>query len=93
VQTILKFEVAGETDREAVEADVALAIFAAECIYGKPRTRIETSFLVDQEGQACVIRAEGEAGEAAARIFAGLTAARLGEGAYAVRVLERGVRP
>ena len=43
---IIRFAYLGEADAGAVEADVALAIFAAECVYGKPRTRLEASYLV-----------------------------------------------
>ena len=82
---ILKFTLTGEQDREGVETDVALALFAAECVYGKPRVRLEASYLVADDGSACVLKATGEAGEATARIFAGLTAARVGEDGYSVR--------
>jgi hypothetical protein len=82
---ILKFEFRGEVDREAIETDVTLAIFASECVFGKPRIRLEASYLLDDEGKACVISTAGEAGEAAARRFAGLTAARVGEEGYSVR--------
>jgi hypothetical protein len=76
----------GET-RETVEADIALAIFTAECVYGRPRVRMETSYLVDEGGKTCVVEVCGEAGETAARVFAGLAAARLGEHGYEVRRL------
>lgn len=85
---IIRFDYAGEPDAGAVETDVALAIFAAECIYGKPRTRLEASYLVADSGKTCVLRAAGEAGEAAARILTGLTSARVGEVAFTVRRLE-----
>jgi len=74
-----------EADEDMVEADVALAIFAAECVYGRPRVRMETSYLVDEDGIACVLRVDGEAGESVARVFAGLCAARLGEECFTVR--------
>jgi hypothetical protein len=83
---IHKFTLTGEQDREAVETDITLALFAAECVYGKPRIRLEASYLVADDGSACVLRVNGEAGEAASRIFAGLTAARVGEAGYAVRL-------
>ena len=73
-----------ESSRETLEADVALAIFAAECVYGRPRLRMEASYLVDEDGRACVLEVAGEAGESVARVFAGLCAARLGEEAYSV---------
>ena len=73
-----------QSEPETVEADVALAIFAAECVYGRPRVRMETSYLIDDDG-ACVLEVDGEAGESVARVFAGLCAARLGEEAYSVQ--------
>ena len=57
---VLRFKFS-EADRETVEADVALAIFAAECVYGRPRVRIEASYLVDEGGTACVLDISGEA--------------------------------
>jgi hypothetical protein len=85
MRTIVRFEMYGTPDREAVEADVSLAIFAAECVYGRPRVRMEASYVVDEGGEVCLMGASGEAGEAAARIFGGLTAARLGETALNVK--------
>jgi len=82
---MVRFAFTEDIDRETVEADLALAIFVAECVFGKPRVRMETSYLVEESGKACVVGICGEAGEAAARVFAGLAAARLGEDAYTVR--------
>ena len=73
-----------EANRETVEADVALAIFAAECVYGRPRVRMEAAYDVDATGKACVLKVSGEAGDAVARVFAGLAAARFGETAYSI---------
>ena len=87
MQTVLKFELEGEADHGAVETDMALALFAAECVYGKPRVRLEASYLVGPDGKECVIHSTGEAGDAAARIFAGLTAVRVGDTSYRVRNL------
>ncbi len=89
---VLQFKFS-EADRETVEADVALAIFAAECVYGRPRVRMEASYLVDEGGTACVLDISGEAGDAVARVFAGLSAARFGDQAYSVRRLARDPEP
>ncbi len=70
--TVHKFALNGDPDREAIETDVALALF-------------EASYLVADDGGACVLKATGRAGEAAALVFAGLTAARIGEEGYSVR--------
>lgn len=81
---ILRFAFEHEQGQEGVEADLALAIFAAECIHGRPQVRMETRYLVNPDGKACVIAVSGVAGEAAARVFAGLVSARFGEGAVSI---------
>lgn len=86
MKTLLRFSF-DAPDQAVLEADLALAIFAAECVYGKPRVRMETSYLVDATGRTCVIDVGGEAGEAAARVFAGLAALRVGEDRFTVRRL------
>jgi hypothetical protein len=75
--------------REEVEGDVALAVFASECVFGRPRVRIEAGYDVDATGRICVVRVGGDAGEATARILAGLAAVRFGEGGFRV---ERGAK-
>ena len=87
---VLRFSFQEGETRATVEADIALAIFTAECLYGRPRVRMETAYLVEETGNSCVIDIRGEAGEAAARVFAGLTAVRLGEDAYTVRQADSG---
>ena len=67
-----------------IASPVALAIFAAECVYGRPRVRMETSYLVAQDGKSCVLQVAGESGEAAARIFSGLAAVRCGEAGFQI---------
>ncbi len=81
---ILKFVFQGEQGLEDVEADLALAIFAAECLHGRPRVRLETRYLVGRGGQTCVMEVSGPAGESAAQVFAGLAAARFGEEAVSI---------
>ncbi len=88
MHAVLQFRFPQETDTERLEEDVALAIFAAECLYGRPRLRMEASYLMNVGGSACVMDVSGEAGEAAARIFAGLAAARFGERGFSLKRLE-----
>lgn len=87
--TALRFTFKQPAEREDVEADATFALFAAGCVYGRPRLRLEASYLVADDGSSCVLRTDGEAGEAAARIFVELTALRLGDGAFRVEKLER----
>ncbi len=76
---ILRFTFYAEPDPADIEADLALAIFAAECLHGRPRVPMETRYLVAPDGRSCVMEVSGLAGEAAAQVFAGLAAARFGE--------------
>ena len=88
---VLRFSFPTETGTWEVEADLALAIFAAECIHGRPRVRLETRYMVGPGGQTCVMEISGAAGEAAARVFAGLAAARFGE--EGVRTIRQRAQP
>jgi hypothetical protein len=81
---ILRFAFEGSLDQEAVESDMALAIFAAECIHGRPRVCMETRYLFSPDGKSCAMELAGDAGEAAARVFAGLASARFGEAAVRI---------
>jgi hypothetical protein len=83
--SVLQFKFPRVADSERLEEDMALAIFAAECLYGRPRLRMEASYLIDDSGNACVMSICGSAGKAAACIFAGLAAARFGEDSFSVR--------
>ncbi len=76
---ILRFTFHAEPDPADIEADLALAIFTAECLHGRPRVRLETRYLVGPGGQTCVMEVAGLAGDAAAQVFAGLVTARFGE--------------
>jgi hypothetical protein len=88
---VLRFNFEGPPDRDAVEADVALAIFTAEQIFGKARVRLEAIYRIEDGGAGCIFTTAGEAGDAAARVLAGLTAVRLGELGYTVRTLATAV--
>lgn len=83
----VRFRLRGR-DREAVEADLGLAMLAAESLYGQPRLRLEAGYALAEDGCTCVIEARGEAGAAVTRIFAGLTSARVGESGYSVERVE-----
>ena len=55
-----------------VEDDLALAIFSAECMYGRPQTRLEVGYHVAGDYRSCVLEASGPAGEMAVRVLIGL---------------------
>ncbi len=85
---ILRFAFNQGRDQEGVEGDMALAIFAAECIHGRPRVRMETRYLISPGGSGCVMELSGDAGEAAAQVFTGLATARFGEESISINRIE-----
>lgn len=90
---VLRFEFSSRPDRDAVEADLAVAIFAAECVHGRPGVRMEARYLVSEDGRSCALEVLGAAGETAARIFTGLAAARFGEDGFRVSRPPRDAAP
>jgi hypothetical protein len=75
-------------DRDGVEEDISLGIFTAECIYGRPRTRLDVAYFLTGDGRRAVIDVKGPAGETALRVIVGLLAARFGEDGYQVERVE-----
>ena len=89
---VLRFRFDKAADKEALETDVVLAIFTAECVYGRPRVRMEISYLVAEDGATCVLEVSGESGEMVSRVLAGLVAVRLGEEGFSVERPREGMR-
>lgn len=86
MREIVRFTFPAPSVRQEVEDDLGFAIFAAECMYGRPQTRLELQYLVSSDGRRCVADVSGPAGEAALRVFLGLVSAR-GEGRFSVERL------
>lgn len=83
----VRFVFPNSGSRDEIEADVGLSIFSAECLYGRPRTRLQVSYLIDNEGGRCVLRVRGEAGETALKVLIGLCCERFGENGFTVERL------
>jgi hypothetical protein len=87
-----RFKFANNQDRSVVEDDIALAIFTAECVYGRPQTRLQVRYLVADGGASAVLETDGQAGDAVLRVFIGLCSARFGEGGYFVEPVSQAPR-
>ena len=72
------------TDTDTIESHLALAIVAAECVFGKPRVRISAAYCLSQEKPQIAIDVSTEVGEHIAQVFTGLAMRDLGEEAYTV---------
>jgi len=80
----IKFQFPGADDASAIEDDLALAIFTAQCVHGRPQTRLQVRYLVTDDGQRAAMEVGGPAGEMALRVFLGLCGARFGEEGFHV---------
>lgn len=87
---LTRFKFPADADPDAVRGDAALAIFVAECLYGRPQARLEAAFLVDSHGRSAVMQSRGPAGESATRVFTGLLGQRFGEDGFQVEHIEGG---
>lgn len=65
----------GAVKESEIEDDLGFAIFAAECIHGRPQTRMEVRYVIAADDD-CTVEVSGPAGEDALRIFIGLLDAR-----------------
>lgn len=80
-----------EPDPEGAEDDIGLAIFTAECIYGRPQTRLEVAYWLTSDGRPAVFDNRGPAGESALRVLIGLFGARFGEAGFQMESAQFGV--
>ncbi len=79
MKSVCQFTFVPGVDREAVEAQLALAIVVAECMYGQARVRLSAAYLMSEDGRRMVIDVSDEVGEYIAQLFPGLMIRQLGE--------------
>src|SRR5678815_2003406 len=89
IQRIVRFRFEPPSPFDAIEEDLLLALFCAECLYGSPRLQLEAGYLIHPAGTSAVLEIQGAAGEAAERIFLGLISSRLGDDAVSVEHVDR----
>ena len=90
---VCRFKFPEDLGRENVEAQLALAIIAAECTFGQPRVRISAAYCFSKERPELVIDVGTEVGEHIAQVFAGLLTRQVGEDRFTVdRVTKNGAR-
>ena len=89
---IVRFAFAVPLDPTQLEDDLGMAIFAAECLHGRPKTRLEFGYVIDADGASCVTEIGGAAGEAALQVLVGMLSARCGAGRFTVEQLAESTR-
>jgi hypothetical protein len=88
MRTITRFRFPAHPDRGLVDDDLAMAVLAAEALFGAARLRLEASYLASDVGATCLIESRGEAGDALARVFARLCAVRVGEAGFLIEPVD-----
>lgn len=79
------------TDRETIEAHLALAVISAECTFGKPGVRTSgAAYFLSKERPQMAIDVSTEVGEHIAKVFAGLMIRELGEEGFTVERMAGG---
>ncbi len=72
------------TDTDTIESHLAFAIVAVECLFGKPRVRMDTAYLLSKTRPQIAIDVSTTTGQYVARIFTGLMTRELGEESFVV---------
>lgn len=89
MRTVCKFKLPDGTTKEFIEVSIAMAIFNAECVYGKARVRVSgVAYYVAEDGPGCVIDVSTEVGEHVAQVFTGMMMNVLGEDKFRVIRIE-----
>ena len=84
---VYRFEFAGKAPAKKIEESLFWAVFNAESVFGKPRVRLDASFLFDREKRVCVIDKATEVGQPIAQVFTSLVTREFGEASFKVERL------
>jgi len=90
--TAIRFTFDDSASMEEVAGTLHLARIAAESLHGEDRVRLETAFVIDRPGRACIIDAACEAGRTLALIFGGYARREFGGGAVCMEHVARSRR-
>ena len=84
MRSVCRFEFSTEIARETVEAHLAFAIVATECMFGQARVRLSAAYLLSGDGRKLVIDVSTKLGEHIAQLFTGLLIREAGEDGFSV---------
>lgn len=87
MNAVYRFKFKGSISAKAIEEALFWAVFNAESVFGKPKVRLDASFLFDKEKHVCVVDKTTEVGQHIAQIFTSLIAREFGEDAFKVERL------
>lgn len=84
---VYRFQFKDDVAAQEIEDALSWAAFNAESVFGKPRVRLDASFLFDREKRVCVIDKTTEVGRHIAQVFTSLITREFGEEAFKVERL------
>ena len=88
MKSVCRFTFAIEVDREAVEAQLALTIVVAECMFGQARVRLGAAYLMSEDGRRLALDVSSEVGEYITQLFTGLLIREMGEESFSVERIQ-----
>ncbi|MCL4552920.1 MAG: hypothetical protein M1305_05140 [Candidatus Marsarchaeota archaeon] len=87
-RSIYKYSFSRLVPMKVVANSLMLATFAAECLHGRSKLRLEAAFCLDTRARTCVIDAESVVGCDIARMFTGFLTRGFGEQSFQVERAE-----
>ncbi|MBI4377315.1 MAG: hypothetical protein HY549_12820 [Elusimicrobia bacterium] len=84
MEGVYRFRFKDDVPTKDVEENLFWAVFNAEAVFGKPRVRLDASFLFDRDKRVCVIDKSTEVGRHIAQLFTSLITREFGEEAFKV---------
>lgn len=88
--TVCRFRFRGGLKRETIETQLALAIIAAESVFGNPRVRLTAGYFLSDDASELVLDISTEEGEYIARVFTGFITRCAGEDGFSLAILGPG---
>jgi len=88
MNAIYRFEFRDGIPAKEIEETLFWAVFNAESVFGKPRLRLDASFIFDRDKRVCVIDKSTKVGQHIAQIFTSLITREFGEEAFKVERIQ-----
>jgi hypothetical protein len=93
MNAVYRFQFKETIPAKVIEETLFWAVFNAESVFGKPKVRLDASFLFDREKKVCVIDKTTDVGQHIAQIFTSLVTREFGEDAFKVERLATKEKP
>jgi len=84
VQQLYEYRFDPDVEWADVQAAIALALLAAECLHGETEVRLQATHATDAETRMCVINGDSDVGRDLNKVFCGFLQHEFGENAFTV---------